>query len=59
MGLVDYIKETRAEAQKVSWPTPKQTTMLSVVVIIVSVLVAVYLGIFDFIFTRILSLFTL
>jgi len=59
MGLIDYIKETQAEAKKVSWPTTKQTTWLSIVVIIVSLSVAIYLGVFDFIFTRILALFTL
>ena len=59
MGLIDYIKETQAEAKKVSWPTTKQATWLSIVVIIVSLAVAVYLGVFDFIFTRILAFFTL
>ncbi len=59
MSFTDYIKETQAEAKKVSWPTTKQTTWLSAVVIVVSVLIAAYLGLFDFIFTRILSLFTL
>ena len=55
MGIIDYIKETQAEATKVSWPTTKQATWLSVVVILVSVLVAAYLGLFDFIFARLLG----
>lgn len=55
MGLINYIKETQAEAQKVSWPTTKQTTWLSVVVVIVSLFVAGYLGILDFIFAKLLG----
>ncbi|PIR38777.1 MAG: preprotein translocase subunit SecE [Candidatus Zambryskibacteria bacterium CG10_big_fil_rev_8_21_14_0_10_42_12] len=59
MGIINYIKETQAEAQKVSWPTRKQTTWLSAIVIIVSILVALYLGLFDFIFARLLGGFVL
>lgn len=59
MGLIDYIKETQAEAKKVSWPTTKQTTWLSIVVVVVSLLVAVYLGAFDLLFTKLLSFLAL
>jgi len=59
MKIINYIKETRAEAEKVSWPTRSQTTWLSIVVIIISILVAAYLGLFDLIFTKILGAFIL
>jgi len=55
MGLIQYIKETQAEATKVSWPTTRHTTIFSIVVIVVSLLVAAYLGLFDFIFTNLLE----
>ena len=55
MGLVEYIKETRAELRHVSWPTRKQATALTIAVIVLSLLVAAYLGIFDWIFISILE----
>jgi len=55
MGLVEYIKETKAELRHVSWPTRKQATVLTIAVIILSLLVAAYLGVFDWIFISILE----
>jgi len=51
MSIIEYIKETRNELTHVSWPTRKQTVFLTLVVILASVAVAAYLGVFDFIFT--------
>lgn len=56
MGIVTYLKETKGELQHVSWPTRRQSAIFSIVVIIVSVLVAFFLGLFDLIFSRILNL---
>ncbi len=57
MSLSSYLKETKGEFAHVNWPTRAQSIALSVVVILLSVFVAFFLGIFDFIFSRILSLF--
>jgi len=57
--LVDYVKDTRAELKHVSWPTRAQAIGFTVVVILISLIVAAFLGVFDFIFTRLLSLFVL
>lgn len=56
MKLVEYIKETRAELKHVSWPTRKQAIVFTVVVIVISLITAVYLGAFDYVFTTILKL---
>ena len=40
----------------VSWPTRKQAIVFTAVVIAVSLLTALYLGLFDFVFTGILRL---
>ena len=53
--ISEYVKETKAELKHVIWPTRKQTLYFTIVVIILSVLVAYFLGIFDFIFGRILE----
>ena len=51
-NLITYLREVQLELNKVSWPSKQQTINMTLVVIGVSVLVAVYLGILDFIFAR-------
>ena len=55
--LIQYIKDTRGELKHVSWPTPRQTTVFTILVIAISLLVSLLLGVFDFIFTGILNRF--
>jgi len=52
MGLFKYINDTRAEMKHVAWPTQKQTMIFTTLVIVVSLLTSLYLGFFDFVFTR-------
>lgn len=51
MGLGQYIKDTRSELNHVAWPTRVQTIVYTVLVIILSLLISLYLGFFDFVFT--------
>ena len=53
--LTEYLKETKAELKHVIWPGRRQTFYYTLIVIVLSVLVAYYLGIFDFIFSKGLS----
>ncbi|MFA6338520.1 MAG: preprotein translocase subunit SecE [Candidatus Paceibacterota bacterium] len=55
----EYIKETRAEMKHVNWPTRKQATIFTVIVIVLSILVAMFLGFFDYVFSYILKAFIL
>ncbi|MCK5095735.1 MAG: preprotein translocase subunit SecE [Candidatus Pacebacteria bacterium] len=55
MGLGQYLKETQAELKHVSWPTQKQITYFTIVVIIISIITAVFLGVADLGFSRILQ----
>lgn len=57
MKIVEYLKETRSELKHVSWPTRNQAIAFTIVVIILSLAVAFFLGFFDFIFTEGLSKF--
>ena len=52
--LSEYIKGTRTELRHVNWPTRKDTTTFTVVVIVTSIAAGAYLGLFDFIFNLIL-----
>lgn len=58
-ALGAFIKESRAEAKKVDWPTRQQTMRNTFVVIVFSVAVAVFLSAFDFLFTTLLERFVL
>lgn len=57
MKIAEYIKETRAEMAHVTWPSRKQAISYSILVVAVSVLTALLLGVFDYIFSRLLTLF--
>jgi len=53
---VIFLKEVKDELKKVVWPTRSEVIRLTAVVIIVSVIVGVYLGVIDFLLTKILAL---
>jgi preprotein translocase subunit SecE len=46
--LVQYFIDSKAELKKVTWPTKQETTRASLLVIIISLLTAVFLGAVDF-----------
>lgn len=48
----EYYKETKSELKHVVWPGKKLTILYTIIVIVLSVLVAYFLGIFDFIFSK-------
>jgi preprotein translocase subunit SecE len=55
MSVSEYIKETRGEIKHVSWPTRRQAVLYTITVILISVGVALYLGLFDYIFEKLLQ----
>ena len=48
--MIGFLKESRAELEKVNWPTKAQTIRLTQYVIGVSLVVGVYVAILDAIF---------
>ncbi|HOF02377.1 MAG TPA: preprotein translocase subunit SecE [Atribacterota bacterium] len=54
--LISFIKEARAELKKVTWPNRKELISSTVVVMITVVLVAIYLGVIDLFFSRIVTM---
>jgi len=55
MGLIEYIKDTKGEMKHVSWPTKKQAIAYTTLVVVISVSVALFLGLADFSFSRLLE----
>jgi len=49
--LSNYLLETKEEMKHVSWPTRNQTIVFTVLVIVISIAVAAYLGLFDYLFS--------
>ncbi|MDP2648923.1 MAG: preprotein translocase subunit SecE [bacterium] len=54
-GFGQYLKDTRSELRHVAWPTRTQTLVYTILVTAISIVVALYLGLFDFLFTSGLS----
>ncbi len=52
---VSFLRETHDELKKVVWPARTEVVRLTIVVILVSALVGVYIGGIDFILTKLLS----
>lgn len=55
MSVTSYFKEVRAEMRHVSWPSRREATVYTAVVIGVSLAIAIYLGLLDYIFTAIIQ----
>ena len=53
--IVTFFKEVRLETKRVNWPTQKEVTQNTIIVIIVSLMIATFLGIVDFVFTTFLN----
>jgi preprotein translocase subunit SecE len=53
--LVRFAKDSKAEMDKVEWPSRKETRNLTIVVIALTAVMAAFLGLFDVILTALYS----
>ncbi|MBL7053599.1 preprotein translocase subunit SecE [Patescibacteria group bacterium] len=54
--FTDYIKNSIIELRKVEWPSREQAIKHTILVVGVSLVVAAFLGVIDFILTNVLQL---
>ncbi|OGM19871.1 preprotein translocase subunit SecE [Candidatus Woesebacteria bacterium RIFCSPLOWO2_01_FULL_37_19] len=54
--IVNYFNEVRSELTKVVWPKREEVVKLTLTVFLISGIVAAYLGLLDFSFTKLLEL---
>ena len=54
--IEQFLKESRAELKKVTWPTPKQAVASTSVVVVLTVIVSIMLGLVDFGLAKIIRL---
>ena len=52
----DYLVESRAEIKKVTWPTRKEAQVTSIAVLILVAIMALFLGLVDLGWTKIIEL---
>jgi len=57
--ILNFLKESLTELKKVKWPSAEETLQYTLIVIIISLVVAVYLGSLDYIFSYFLRKFIL
>jgi preprotein translocase subunit SecE len=51
-NLFKYFSDTAAELKQVSWPTQKQAALYTALVIAISLIVAMFVGAFDYAFSQ-------
>jgi preprotein translocase subunit SecE len=55
-GLRRFYRESIGELRKVSWPTRQEATNLTIIVILVTFGMSAFLGLVDYLFTRVFAL---
>ena len=50
-----YFKEVAREVKKVSWPSREQTQEKTLLVLTVSIIIGLYIGVLDFVFSKLLA----
>lgn len=48
--ITEFLRDVKVELSRVSWPTKKQTVQYTVAVVVMSMVVALFLGAWDAIF---------
>ena len=54
--MFKFLGEVKEEMKHVSWPTKAQAWSYTILVILISLFVAAYLGAFDWIFTKLINM---
>jgi preprotein translocase subunit SecE len=55
-AIVRYIKETRAELRKVTWLSREEAVNLTAIVVAVTAAMAAFLGVIDYLFSKLFGL---
>lgn len=54
-SFFSYLKNVRGELAHVVWPTPKQAAMHTLLILLISALVAVFIGVLDYLLTSLVG----
>ena len=50
--FINYLKDTKNELKHISWPTQKQSIVYTALVVGISIVISLFVGLFDFVFSR-------
>lgn len=53
--FTQFVREAYAEMKKVKWPTRQQTIHYTIVVIVIALITAAYIGILDYVFSSLVK----
>jgi preprotein translocase subunit SecE len=53
--LVRYLRQTRGELRKVTWPTREESMRLTAIVLGVTAVMSIFLGVLDFVFANLVQ----
>ena len=54
--VIAFLRQVRDELNLVTWPSRQKTIRLTIIVVVVSVAVGVYLGVLDLLLTKVMGL---
>ena len=54
--IIKFLNEVRGELKKVTWPKRKEVLKLTLIVLLISGIIALYVGVLDLSFTKLLEL---
>ena len=53
--IIRFLSEAKVELKRVTWPTPKQTMASTTFVLVIVFIVAIYLGIIDYVLAKLVK----
>lgn len=54
--ITKFLRDARAELRKVTWPNRKELTTYTIVVIAITIIVSLFVGVADWLFSQIFGL---
>jgi len=58
-SVLTFLREARVELSRVNWPSQKEVIRYTILVVVISLLVAVFLGSLDFLFSLLVEKYLL
>lgn len=55
--IISFLKEVKTEIKKINWPTKKEVFRHTIIVLVISIIVAIFLGGLDYIYTLLMEKF--
>lgn len=54
-SIINYLNEVRLEMSKVTWPTRSQTIKMTLLVIVISIIIGIFIGGLDYLLSRLVG----